>query len=346
MPTFFTLKCSIAAVLIPLLGGCSNWGSYHDVSEPDAAKLRFITDIADTSLSYYDAEHCAGESLGTLNNIYLSNTSRRVDMRVAAPSAAKRYLEVNVMPGQAVYLKADCGNAVQFTPQPRAEYEATLKQRGLRCTLSVQHLDRVDGRDVRTALPTTTNGLDACLGQSPAFPKPVVLLPDTPERVALIDQIINATLRDNPYLLPDPRYPSQAPMTGAQLDKRVAQYKSRLGFAMPAEYWALYRRNLVTFDRENLNVWVEALPIFKHEHRLYLQSLDTALLEQWARQSFNDPPVYRHYDTMLRQHDKILLALRQDVMDRHLERLAQMDAEFGVCERFAGCWKPLSEAVD
>ncbi|WP_256344686.1 hypothetical protein [Pseudomonas sp. I8001] len=81
-------RAFIALALVTLLSGCSVHGTYPDAAEPDAAKLRFISNTTNSTLFVYDAQHCMGETTGILNNMFLVDTKRRVDMLVPPPPTA------------------------------------------------------------------------------------------------------------------------------------------------------------------------------------------------------------------------------------------------------------------
>lgn len=92
-PIFPSLRALTALVLMSLLAGCSLNGTYPDATEPDAAKLRFISNTSNTTIDVYDPQHCMGQTTGMLNNIFLVDTRRRVDMSVPPPAKARGLLE-------------------------------------------------------------------------------------------------------------------------------------------------------------------------------------------------------------------------------------------------------------
>src|SRR3989344_9255472 len=85
------LLCSLLAVCLLFVLGCSGRGTYSDSLDPRAAKVRFIAYAENATLDYYDADHCEGKTTGLLNNWFFTHSRRRVDMRVAPPANASAY---------------------------------------------------------------------------------------------------------------------------------------------------------------------------------------------------------------------------------------------------------------
>src|SRR6218665_143228 len=124
-----------------VLSGCGVNGTYVDYSGSDAVKIRFIADANTSTMGYLDAQHCSGLTTGMLNNLFLKNTSRRADMRVAAPAETSAYLEIKVPPGKEIFLHANsmdtygttCGAMRRLVGAAGEEYELLLKQLGRNC---------------------------------------------------------------------------------------------------------------------------------------------------------------------------------------------------------------------
>lgn len=152
-PVFPSPRALTALVLTSLLAGCSVNGTYPDATEPDAAKLRFISNTSNTTIDVYDAQHCMGQTTGMLNNIFLVDTRRRVGMSVPPPAKARGLLEFKLAPGKETMLMINtnggsyvCGKSMSLTPKAGEEYEVTFDMaRGI-CTTSLQRLTRSGAR--------------------------------------------------------------------------------------------------------------------------------------------------------------------------------------------------------
>ena len=347
---FYSLRTvAIGALLSALLGGCSVNGTYPDATEPDAAKLRFVANTQNATLDYFDGAHCDGQTTGILNNLFMGDTKRRVGMSVAPPADARGYLEIKLKPDQDAYLRINtlgsysvCGTGFNFTPQRNGEYELTFDSGRGQCTALLQRVQRIDGKDVRTPLPIVHKGVPACVGRSPLFPKLPDALPDTPHRVTLIDQIIDSSVISR--MKPDPSQDNSSRMTPEKLDSLITERKGKLGFTMPDDYWALYRQNLIAFDDEAAGNKAETLKRYKDEYRLRLQRLDDQQLEQWALPEDKsakpaNKAAFEQYKAMALYYFQASKTVLIETIDHHLDRMAQMDARYGVCERYSECWK-------
>lgn len=350
----FSLFCSLrgvtlAVLLSSLLSGCSFNGNYPDATEPDAAKLRFVANTENATLNYFDGAHCDGLSTGLLNNLFSGDTQRRVGMSVAPLASAKGYLEIKLKPDQDAYLQIQtlgsysvCGNSLNLTPERGAEYELTLDSGRGYCTVLLQRVQRIDGKDVRRPIPIVRNGLPACIGRNPMFVKLPDALPDTPRRVALINQIIDSSII--PVMKPDPVKDASARSTPEKLDSLIAERKGKLGFTLPDDYWALYRQNLIAFDDEAAQDKTQTLKRYTDEYRLRLQRLDEPKLELWAAkpegQSIsNNAEAFAEFKSMTIYYFQASKGVLLGTINHHLDRMAQMDRQYGVCERYSECWK-------
>ncbi|MNK78134.1 hypothetical protein D3C87_977530 [compost metagenome] len=334
------------ALFSVLLGGCVVNGTYPDATEPDAAKLRFVTSMQNSTFSYFDAAHCDGLTTGALNNMFTSDSQRRVGMSVAPPADAKDYLEIKLKPDQDAYLLAQaggysvCGSGFNLRPQRGAEYEVTLKAGRGYCLTTLQRVQRIDGKDVRTPMLLDRKGVAACEGRNAFFPKVPPALPDTPHRVTLIDQIIGSSVIAS--MKPDPAKPSiSAP---DNLDKLITERKAKLGFALPDDYWTLYRQNLIAFEEDMAANKGETLKRYTEEYRVRLQRLDDKQLEQWALPEDKsakpaNAAAFAEYKAMAIYYFQISNRVTFETVGRHLERMAQMDQQYGVCARYSDCWR-------
>lgn len=338
-----------ATLLAALLSGCSVNGNYTDATEPDAAKLRFVANTDNASLSYFDAQHCDGQTTGMLNNLFLGDTPRRVGMSVAPPADARGYLEIKLKPEQDAYLRINtqvgysvCGGAFTLKPERNAEYELKFSSGNGQCTTLLQRVARVDGKDVRTPLVIEHKGLPACNGRNPLFVKLPDPLPDTPQRVTWINQIIDSSVI--PVMKPDPIKDADNRSSPEKLDKLIAERQGKLGFALPDDYWTLYRQNLIAFDNEAVQNKTETLKRYTDEYRVRLQRLDDKQLEDWAKPEDKsakpaNKAAFEAYKSMAMFYFQAQKSVLVDTINHHLDRMAQMDREYQVCERYSGCWK-------
>ncbi|TWC56661.1 hypothetical protein FBY04_107236 [Pseudomonas sp. SJZ080] len=344
-----TRAIAVAALLSAVLSGCAVKDTYTDATEPDAAKVRFIANTSNAKLYYYDPEHCEGRVTGELNNLYARDTERRVGMSVAPPADAKGFLEIKVKPDQDNYLHLGtsgsnwvCVTSLSLAPERNAEYEVTLNLRDGRCGVLLNQLKRIDGRDVRLPMPVMDKGLPACVGRGTSFPILPPVLPDTPHRVMLIDQIFDsATIAQ---MKPDPAKDSSARFTPEKLDKLIAERKAKLGFTLPDDYWALYRQNLIAFDEEAAGNKAETFKRYSDKYRLRLQRLTDQQLEQWAHpEDKASRPTHfvasEERKTMTKFYVQTSQNLLLETINHHLDRMAQMDRQYGVCARYSECWK-------
>lgn len=352
MPVSFnrsTRVIAVAALLSALLSGCAVKDTYTDATEPDAAKVRFIANTSNAKLYYYDPEHCQGRVTGELNNLYARDTERRVGMSVAPPADAKGYLEIKVKPDQDNYLHLAtsgsnwvCVTSLSLTPERNAEYEVTLNLRDGRCGVLLNQLKRIDGRAVRLPMPVMDKGLPACVGRGTSFPALPPALPDTPQRVMLIERIFDgATIAG---MKPDPAKDSSERYTAEKLDKLIAERKAKLGFTLPDDYWTLYRQNLIAFDEEAAGNKAETFKRYSDKYRLRLQRLTDQQLEQWAHpEDKASRPTHfaasEERKTMAKFYVQTSQNLLLETINHHLDRMAQMDRQYGVCARYAECWK-------
>lgn len=352
MPVFpFNSSRAVAIVTFvsALLSGCSVNGTYPDATEPDAAKLRFVANTENATLDYFDGTHCDGLTTGILNNLFLGDTSRRAGMSSAPPADARGYLEIKLKPEQDAYLRVNtlstfsvCGTTLNLTPERNAEYELTFDARPGQCRTLLQRVTRVDGKDVRTPVPIERKGLPACIGRSPLFVKLPDPLPDTPHRVTLINQIIDDST--NPAMKPDPAKDNSDRSTPEQLDKLLAERQGKLGFTLPDDYWALYRQNLIAFDDEAAQNKAQTFKRYTDEYRLRLQRLDDQQLEAWAKpEDKSAKPVnkaaFEQYKAMTLFYFEAQKNVLVETINHHLDRMAQMDRQYKVCERYSECWK-------
>lgn len=327
-----------------LLGGCSFNGSYPDASEPDAAKLRFISSNENSTLDLFDAEHCDGRTTGLLNNLFSANTRRRAAMSFAAPDDAKAYLEVRLQPGHELFTRANtlstgsvCTVAFNFTPQSGGEYEANFRYVGGSCLITLNRLRQIDGKVVRSPIALTNKGLPACAGRNPIFPKPAEAQPQSAERAALIAQIVDASVIAKMKPGAD-----DAPLVHeALLDKTMEERKQRLGFSLPDAYWTEYRQNMERFPNEMAGTKAHSLQLYKDYYSNRLGLLDTPAIKELLPDSetADHSKAMATNNAMLEYYYRTQRELQKETLSAHQARMAELDQRFEVCKRFAACWQ-------
>lgn len=275
----------------------------------------------------------------------LSDTARRVGMSVPAPEDARGYLEVKLKPGEQIHLRTNmnsgyavCGKGFNFTPEANAEYEVTFKSEKNFCLTQLQRLQRVDGKDVRTPIPILKKDFPACAGRNALFPK---TYPDTPHRLELMSRVIDKSLVVT--VKTDPAKEKVEPYSPEKLDTLISERKAKLGFELPADYWTLYRENLKTFGDDMAQNKAHSMEHFKDEYQTRLRQLKDEQLEQWALpKTANAKPEKAEIDldvAMMVEYFRIGNGVTVEAVGHPLERMAQMDERYGVCGRFAECWK-------
>ncbi|MDY7536249.1 hypothetical protein RGV33_32005 [Pseudomonas sp. Bout1] len=340
---FPSARAFTALALASLLGGCAQ-GTYTDSTEPDAAKLRFISNTSNTTVDIYDEQHCKGQTTGMLNNILMVDTKRRVDMRVPPPAKARGLLEFKLEPGKKTMLMINtiggasvCGKAFSFTPKAGEEYEVTFNAVQGGCSTMFQRLSRFDGKDVRIPQPLFETGMPACQGQSPIFGKAI---PETPQRKVLIERIVESRVQS--VIATEAASPDRPQTSPQELDALIVKRKAAMGaFSLPEDYWAQYRQNYALSNQEAAGRQARALGLYKDVYSLRLGGTEDATLEQWMQPEDSAiKELVKANDTLM---DKYYADAKKSVMldevNHHLERMAQLDQRFGVCAHFDKCWR-------
>ncbi|WP_238936525.1 hypothetical protein [Pseudomonas typographi] len=332
---------SLAAML---LGGCSFNGSFPDASEPDAAKLRFISSNENSTLDLFDAEHCGGQNAGLLNNLLAANTRRRADMHIAAPDDAKAYLEVRLQPGHELYVQANtlstgsvCTVRFNFTPQNGGEYEANFRYVGNSCQVILSRLREIDGKVVRGPIALANKGLPGCAGTNSIFPKAAQAQPQSAERAAMIAQIVDASV----IAKMKPTDGEAPAVRQALLDTLMDERKRRVGFSLPDTYWAEYRQNMDRFANEMTSARAGSLQRYKDYYSTQLGLLDTPTIKTLLPDSetADRSKAMAANNTMLEYHYRTQRELLKETLSAHQARMAELDQRFDVCKRFAQCWQ-------
>lgn len=331
-------------VLLSLLSACSINGSYLDSPNTDAAKLRYVSNNESATLDLFDDAHCDGRTTGMLNNLFLADTKRRADMIVPPLPGAGSYYEFRLEPGQPVHVRAGtadastlCGVSFTLTPQAGSEYELSFDKTPGHCTALLTRLQRVDGKDQRTAYPMVNTIPPACVGKSPLFPGPFTPLPDTAERTALIDSIIHASIPPAAAHLES--LSAQAATMRIRPAMQMAARKRALSFEMPESYWQQYSQNLDSYVEALAQLDQRAFKRFERENQDYMRSVSTELLKVWAGKGGDASVRERRIKGMRTFYDYVLQQTRAQIDLDYLRSMADLDRREGVCERYAGCWK-------
>ncbi|WNW09978.1 hypothetical protein RRX38_02045 [Pseudomonas sp. DTU_2021_1001937_2_SI_NGA_ILE_001] len=344
MPALFRLMA--LAPLAVTLHGCSINGTYPESTNPEAAKLRYISGNSSATLDLFDGDHCAGWTTGLLNNLFVADTRKRVDMIVPPPAGTKSYYELRMEPGKPVYFRVNtqnnatqCSVAFNLTPQPGSEYELSFKERPGLCVAQFVRLQKVGGEYRRQHYPMVNEAPDACLGKNPLFPKPPTALPDTAERAELIEQI----MRDSfpPRLKMLSRVKFIAVQDQEPVETQIAKRKHEVGFELPDSYWEKYRANLRAYAEALSQIEKRVDARFEADSLTLLRSVSTEQLSVWAGKT---------HDRNLKSREKRLKDAEfyhgyvaqqtfAQIQLEHLQKMAQLDQTAGVCEHYAGCWR-------
>lgn len=332
--------CTFAATL----SGCSFNGTYPDYEGPEPAKLRFISKLESATLNIFDAEHCGGLTTGLMNNLFAANTRRRADMNIPPAEDTKAYLELRLKPDADLMLQTNslsgysaCGAIFNFTPQSGAEYEVTFDSIRGGCMTTLNRLRQVDGQTVRSPIPLVNKGLPSCNGSNAIFPKKIEAQPSTPERTALIDQIIEQSLTQD---MKSTGISAENEATPGKVDKAVNDRKKQLNLTLPDAYWAEYRENVVTFANAIGMTKADALKLYKEHYRTQLESLETAELKTLAPDSAEADlsKGMRVNNDMMQHYNRVMREVLKERMSENLARMADLDRRYDVCKRSTKCW--------
>lgn len=339
----YFLRAFSTLSLVSLLSACSVNGTYPDATEPDAAKLRFISNTQNSTLDFFDAQHCEGRTTGILNNFLMADTTRRAGMIVPPPEKARGLLEVKLAPGKPVFMRINtnggsylCAKAISFTPEASKEYEVTFDVAGGSCITTFQRLQRFNGKDERIPQPMIETPLQACAGSTPMFPKQI---PQTPKRAAQINTIVDTNVQLFKMMNPDT--PVEPPSTTATLEAQIAKRKAAMGsFTLPEAYWTQYRQNFALLNEDAAAQQARTMGLYIEVFRYRLSVTEDAVLEQWLN------PTDKTTRDLVAANDKVMTAyytntrksVMVEVLNHHLARMGQLDQRFEVCAHFDKCW--------
>ncbi|WP_407297393.1 hypothetical protein [Stutzerimonas zhaodongensis] len=333
------------AVVALMVGGCSIQGTYTDSTEPDAAKLRFISDLSSATLGVFDEKHCDGRTTGILNNLFVPNSGRRVGMAVEPPASADAYLEISIPAGRELYLHLNsqdtstvCGNGFNLTPRSGSEYEITFNGDGNRCRVSLASLNQVDGQVARLPVPVVYRGLAGCDGSNGLFPKRTKPQPETPQRTAMIDKIIESSMIEE--MQPKPESVAEADRLALR-EKTIEERKQQMQYSLPAAYWEEYRSQVAKFAADVDNLKSDALQRYKNEYRHRLGQLDTDELRKLVPDTnATDLSLsLLQNNAMLNYYHGLEKQILKESLSSHFSRMADLDRRYDVCKRFVNCWK-------
>lgn len=331
-------------LFISVLSGCSFNGTYPDYEGPDPAKLRFISKLDNVTLNIFDAEHCGGLTTGLMNNLFAANTKRRADMSVPPAEGTKAYLELRLKPGADLMLQTNtlngysaCGAIFNFTPQSGAEYEVTFDYIRGGCMTTLSRLRQDNGKTLRSPIPLVNKGLPSCNGSNPIFPKKLEAQPSTPERTALIDQIIEQSLTKD---MTSTQVSAENEATAERVDKVVSDRKKLLGVALPEAYWAEYRENVITFAHAVGATKARALQLYKDQYRSQLEGMETNELKTIAPDSADVDlsKAMRVNSNMMEYYNRMTREVLKESMSENLARMADLDRRYEVCKLSTRCW--------
>ncbi|SDJ06273.1 hypothetical protein SAMN05216189_101239 [Pseudomonas delhiensis] len=342
---FPSLRAAIMLAVLSVLSGCNFNGTYPDATEPDAAKLRFISNVENTTMTLFDAKHCEGQNTGLLNNLFTTDTRRRVDMSIAPPANTRGYLEIRLKPGNEVFVQTNtvstgsvCTVYFNFTPQASSEYEVTFDYVGNRCRASLELLRQVGNKVVRSPLPMINQGLPACAGSNALFPKPLPAQPDTPERTAMIERVIAESII--PEMRPSPQAAPPADQAKA-VERMIEERKKRIGFTLPDAYWDEYRRSLSLFSDDATHLKDRALQLYTDEYRARLRRTETDEIRKLLPDSASadESRALAVNNSMLQFYYHVKNQVLKESLSNNLARLADLDRRYAVCDRYTECWK-------
>lgn len=334
-----------ALAITTLLGGCSFNGTYPDATEPDAAKLRFISSIENSTLTLFDTDHCDGRTTGLLNDWLTANTQRRADMSTAPPANTRGYLEIRLKPGSELFVQTNtvstgsvCTAAFNFTPQRGSEYELTFDYVSDHCQVILKALHQAGGRVVRSSIPLANKGLPACAGSNALFPKDLPAQPDTPERTAMIEEIISNSIIAEMKSKPQVTLPADREKS---IENLVEERKKHIGFVLPDTYWGEYRLALNRFDEEAMHTKERALQFYTDEYRARLRRVDTDEIRKLVPGSVSndESKALAVNRSMLQFYYSAKNRVQKEALINNLGRLADLDRRYSVCDHYADCWK-------
>ena len=163
-------------------------------------------------------------------------------------------------------------------------------------------------------------------------------LTDTCKRAALMDQIIEASVRSIEHREPD--VTDSQPMSPELLEEYVADRKAFLGsLTLPDDYWRQLRQDYQWFYKNVMEQRARTLGIYRDKFRSYLRDTESAVLEQWLQPV--DPAVRTRVaaiDSLMAQfYQDTKEKVERDTIESHVKRMNQLDQRFDLCAHFPLC---------
>ena len=163
-----------------------------------------------------------------------------------------------------------------------------------------------------------------------------LVLPSNPAREGWIDQII----AQDPVVISS-RKPVLAPAPGN--DERIAKLRKQDGGVLPDAYWVLYKQNLeaMQYDLDHQHDAPRAEYVRTYQDELSrlndatLQTMATAprAVDANTRRQLSSRLSDRTATYMIASDQSFRAAA-----DAHINRMALMDRQYGVCARKPDCW--------
>ncbi|WP_455823219.1 hypothetical protein [Pseudomonas graminis] len=166
-------------------------------------------------------------------------------------------------------------------------------------------------------------------------------LADSPQRTALMDPIIEASVQA--IKRREPRISPVEPMPPELLEEYVADQKAFLrDIPLPEEYWNQFQRNYRTLYGEVMGHQERVLGFYRYRFRAYLRESDIAVLEQW--QNPVDPDVrakVAETERLMAQYYRdVDKQVGRDMIENHAKRANELNQHFDVCTRLPVCVVP------
>ncbi|OPB01070.1 hypothetical protein BFW87_01140 [Pseudomonas fluorescens] len=202
----------------------------------------------------------------------------------------------------------------------------------------LKRLHTVQGQVARTLVPMVNKGIPSCMGANALFPVPPPGLSSTPERDALIEQIVSQSI------IADMK-PAATPLSESArvdaVDLVVSKRKALMNLDLPAAYWAEYRQNVESYLAQTRGIKAKALEQYKVAYRERLSRMETLTIKTLVP----DTPAtditqsLALNSSMLQVYRRLSEQLEKEVAAESWSHMADMDKRYGVCERYAQCWQ-------
>ncbi|QXQ17034.1 hypothetical protein [Pseudomonas tolaasii] len=161
-------------------------------------------------------------------------------------------------------------------------------------------------------------------------------LASSPARAGWIDQII----QQDPVVVSSLKPVLKAPVSN---DERIARLRKQDGGVLPDSYWSLYKQNLEAMQYD-----------LNHQHDAAREQYTQAYRDELSRMSDSTLQALATHPQAVDANTRSQLNARMSdrmvnyittseqsfkgATDAHLNRMALMDRQFGVCARKPDCW--------